>query len=262
LTLEGFLPPPNFALVDRATWATGAQGRPRPDDSPVDQIEWREIYIPLSTRIEKMISGVPLLVGVAGSVAAGKSTFAGALAALLDDAVVISTDSFLLPTAALGRRAGFKGFPDTYDRALFDDTLRRLAAGESVMVPRYSHEIYDIAGQQRVPAASVVIVEGINALAPDISFGIYLDASEPDLRAWYVARFLAHIDEARRDPSSFFAQWVGLPETDARQLANMVWETVNLVNLVENILPTRWNADLVMRKARSHNVEAIALRAG
>jgi type I pantothenate kinase len=259
---EGFDPPPEYVVVDRATWARRAS---EPMSMPmarsaVDETEWREIYVPLGDLVRPMIGDRPLLVAVAGSVAAGKSTFAAALASLFDSARVISTDSFLLPNSVLGRRAGFKGFPDTYDHQLFADTLRRLAAGETVTIPRYSHEVYDIAGDQVVEPAAVVIVEGINALQSHGALGIYLDAREPDVRSWYVTRFLALIDEARHDPSSFFAQWTGLSPVDAAALATTVWETVNLVNLEENILPTRWHADLVLRKDINHHVQAIARR--
>jgi type I pantothenate kinase len=264
---EGFDPPREFEVFDRAEWGARFSGPTpgTPRGEVVDPVEWREWHVPLGHFIARArpVEGRPMLVGVAGSVAVGKSTFANSLAGLFDDAAVISTDGFLLPNAILGARAGFKGFPDTYDQALFTDTLTRLAAGETVTIPRYSHEVYDIAGPPHVVApASVVIIEGINALSPLCAVGIYLDAAEPDVRAWYVARFLEHIDAARADPSSFFAKWTGLSEAAARDLAVSVWEMVNLVNLEEHILPTRWTADVVVRKGANHLIEAIAVRAG
>ena len=289
-----FLPPAGFRLLDRAAWSTIGRGRAPevaspPAGGPIDLAEWTEVYVPLAHIIgvhidaraelsrHLLAAGLtgwgagPCIIGVAGSVAAGKSTFAATLASLLTarperpTVRVLSTDGFLRSTAQLGTRAGFKGFPDTYDNDLFDHVLGALAQGATgVMVPQYSHELYDIAGPPiDLGAPDVVILEGVNALghpADYCTLRIFLDAAEPDLRAWFVARFVGLIDDARSRPESFFAQWTGLRDADARDLALAVWETVNLVNLEEHILATRWRADFVLRKGPDHRVEAIAVR--
>lgn len=288
--------PPGFNLLPRKAWAAIGRGRAPagaspPPDSPVGEAEWREVYVPLAhvvgihlddrvaLRRRLAATGLPaadgaLMIGLAGSVAGGKSTAAAALAALLrarpdrPTVKVVSTDGFLLPNATLAARdlVAKKGHPESYDAGLITQTLGALASGaSSVSIPRYSHEVYDISGPPQVlKRPDVVIVEGINALGTPIAdycaFRIYFDAAEADLRAWYVDRFLTLIDAARADPSSFFAQWTGLSPTDARTLAESVWEHVNLPNLTDHILPTRWRADLVLTKNGSHSVTSVAVR--
>jgi len=206
-----------------------------------------------------------LIVGLAGGVAAGKSWFARDLAELIDGAQVISTDGFLLPNAALAARGlgARKGFPESYDTELAADVLRRITSGEpDVHVPGYSHLTYDIDGPpQVVNQPAVLIVEGINALQPPItgfcSLRVYLDADEPDLRRWYISRFLQLVEQAE----GFYAQWAGMPEDEVRGLATMTWEYINLPNLTGHILPTRSTADVVVRKAADHSVAAVAVRA-
>lgn len=291
---DDFCAPAGFLVIDRDSWSAMGRGRAPdvavpPAGGPVGLDEWTAAYVPLAhivgihldarTDLNRRLVAAglpgqgagPCIIGVAGSVAAGKSTFAGTLAALLTARPerpvvrVLSTDGFLRPTAALGDRAGFKGFPDTYDNDLFDAVLGRLAAGETgITVPRYSHELYDIVDPPiDLGAPDVVILEGVNALghpADHCSIRIYLDAAEPDLRRWFVARFLTLIDDARSRPGSFFAQWTGLGDSEARSLAAAVWEAVNLVNLEEHILATRWRADFVVRKGGDHQLDAVAVR--
>ena len=306
---QGLITPPGFSVIDRPAWAALGPGRPPdataaraaafpPADSPVSDREWEEVYVPLGHvvglhvdahgRLGARLSAVglgartgPLVIGLAGSVAAGKSTFATALAALLSarpdrpSVEVLSTDGFLLANRVLAPRGllARKGFPETYDHELVARVLGALAAGApEVAVPRYSHDVYDVAGDPQVLSRpDIVILEGVNTLAPGrpgapvepadfCALRIYLDAAEPDLRAWYVERFVALIDEARGRPTSFFAQWASLDASAARALAASVWEQVNLVNLTEHILPTRWRADLVLRKDADHAVAEVAVR--
>jgi len=209
----------------------------------------------------------PFIVGVAGGVAAGKSWFAEELRGALGGrrVEVISTDGFLYSNADLAARglAARKGFPESYDRELAMNVLQRVAAGDrEVAVPRYSHRSYDIEGPPHVIGeVEVLIVEGVVALQPPVadfcSLRIYLDADEPDVRGWFVERFVQLVENAQDD---FYAQWAGMRADEVRRLATMVWEQVNLPNLVAHILPTRWTADLVVRKAADHSVAALAVR--
>jgi len=209
----------------------------------------------------------PLIIGIGGGVAAGKSHCASSLAALLSGAraEVISTDGFLFSNAELEARGLFarKGFPESYDHALASDVLARLASGaEMVEVPCYSHQTYDVDGPpQVVHRPDVVIIEGVMALQPPIaefcSLRAYLDADEADLRGWYVSRFLTLVEEGE----GFYAQWAGMGADDVSRLATAVWEHVNLPNLVDRILPTRPTADVIVRKGADHSVAAVAVRA-
>ena len=209
----------------------------------------------------------PLIIGVAGSVAVGKSRCAFELRTLLEGGrrvEVVSTDGFLFPNATLVARGLFarKGFPESYDAECATDVLARIASGEAgVAVPRYSHRTYDIEGPpQVVDRPDVVVLEGIVALhAPFRDFcsvGVYLDAEEADLRRWYVERFVELVVAGE----GFYAQWAGMGGDEVRALASMVWEHVNLPNLTDHILPTRWTADVVVRKGADHTATAVAVR--
>jgi len=296
--------PEGFTLWPRSAWAAIGRGRAParaepPTWSPVGKAEWDEVYVPLAhivgLQMEERVAlhrrlaaaGLagsgdgPFIIGIGGSVAAGKSTCAQTLATLLSArpgrplVEVVGTDGFLLPNAELAARGllARKGFPETYDQPLMRRVLGALATGVSpVVVPRYSHDVYDIAGDpQVIVRPDVVIVEGVTALAfgsaelpvsaaDFCALKIYLDADEPDLRGWFVARFRRLVDEAADDPSSFFAQWSGLRPTEVLSLAVTVWESVNLANLLEHILPTRWRADLVLHKGCDHAVTSVAVR--
>jgi len=294
---------PGFRTLDRAAWAAIGRDRAsgdaaRPPGAPVRESEWQEVYVPtaavagahleaavdLRRRLRRAgLPGAPgpFLIGVAGSVAAGKSTFATGLAALLTArpdrprVEVVGTDGFLLPNAVLAERGllARKGFPESYDHGLFGRVLAALAAGDdTVAMPRYSHEVFDLDGDPQVlRRPDVVIIEGINAFAPAppaapveaadlLNLRIYLDADEADLRRWYVERFVHLIDEARTRPHSFYARWAGLDDLEARRLAVGVWEHVNLPNLRDHIAPTRRRADLIVRKGSNHAVTGVAVR--
>lgn len=205
--------------------------------------------------------------GIAGAVAVGKSTLAAGLAEALAplSVEVITTDGFLRPNDELAA-AGLlmqKGFPATYDVDAMVRFLEELAAGRPAAAPVYSHATYDIvAGESRVvPAADVVILEGVNALQPPVAAAldlrVYVDADEPVVRAWYVARFLEQVDAAASDPSSFYRRFLDLDAGGRRAMAVAVWEGVNLVNLTDHILATRDAADLVVRKAADHAMAVV-----
>jgi type I pantothenate kinase len=220
----------------------------------------------------KRADGAAVVVGVAGAVASGKSTLAAAVAhaATTDGAPteVVSTDGFLLPNSVLSERGLLmhKGFPESYDvdalRAFVDEVH---AGGGEVIVPQYSHEVYDVvAGEPlHVDADAVVVVEGVNALSalPDLlDFAVYLHAEEADLERWYVDRFQRLCDEARDDEKSFYRQFTTMSADEIDALARSTWRSINLVNLRENIAPSRALADCVVVKGPDHAVVAIEVR--
>lgn len=211
----------------------------------------------------------PSVVGIAGAVSVGKSTFAAALAAAVVadgwTAEIVSTDGFLYPNDTLAARGltTHKGFPESYDVAALRRALDALRAGATgVHVPIYSHEIYDVApGSGRVVVASdVYLLEGCNAIgaARDrLDLAVYLDADEEVLERWFVARFLSLVAEARGDPSSFYASMVDLAPDDLESLARSTWRSINLVNLRDHIAPTRALADVVVVKGPDHQVREV-----
>jgi len=275
--------PGGFLVIDRVAWTR--RGEPAGDREHPTAGAWSDVSGPLATLVADALRSAdrPVLVGVAGAVAAGKSTLVGHLAEQVTSGAgrptvaTVGTDGFLLPNAVLAERGllARKGFPETYDHDRFADTLRRLAAGEAhVNVPVYSHEIFDVTGElRRLDRTDVVIFEGINALAvpqragspagdrtaSPYTLGVFVDAEESDLRAWFSERFVSFIDAARSDATSFYAQWIDLTLAEARALAGGVWDTINQPNLVEHILPTRERADVIVHKGHDHTVAAIAL---
>jgi type I pantothenate kinase len=204
-------------------------------------------------------------------VAVGKSTFADALALALAPlrTEVVATDGFLLPNDELSRRGQLmqKGFPGTYDDEAIAAFLDELRAGRAGEVPVYSHATYDrVPGEMRVvdgTAVDVVVLEGVNAMQPDIvsrvDLAVYLDAPEPLVRSWYVDRFLELIAASETDETSFYRRFADLDGEGRRATAAMVWEAVNLVNLTDHILPTRDLAHVVVVKSDGH---AMTLRRG
>jgi type I pantothenate kinase len=228
---------------------------------------------------------VPFVVGLAGSVAVGKSTAARALRELLarwphhPRVSIVTTDGFLYPTAVLEERGLMqrKGFPESYDVRALREFVHDLKAGKDrVTSPVYSHLVYDVVPGQAVVVErpDIVIVEGLNVLqtAPAVDgqarvfvsdyfdFTIYVDAETDAIRAWYLERFLALRHTAFRDPSSYFRRYASLSDAEAAETAGRIWAEINEPNLVRNILPTRERADLVLRKGRDHAVEEVWLR--
>ena len=228
----------------------------------------------------------PFIIGVAGSVAVGKSTTARLLRALLSRSPkkpkvdLVTTDGFLLPNAELDARGIMKrkGFPESYDVGAILRFLSDIKAGKRrVKAPLYSHLSYDVLPDtsQTVDQPDILIFEGVNVLQaralpkdgkaiPVVSdffdFSFYIDADEEDLRAWYVSRFMSLRETAFADPESFFHRYASISEAKALQTAERLWRTINLVNLHNTILPTRPRADLVMRKRKDHRIAEVALR--
>jgi type I pantothenate kinase len=229
---------------------------------------------------------VPYIVGVGGSVAVGKSTTARVLQALLarwpnvPKVDLVTTDGFLYPNAVLEREGLMerKGFPESYDLPMLLRFLTDVKAGRRpVRAPVYSHLVYDVLPNHwiEVDRPDILIVEGLNVLQagrapkdgkaiPFVSdffdFSVYLDADEQVLLNWYVNRFLTLRETAFRDPKSFFHRYSNLNDETAVETATSIWNRINLVNLRENILPTRQRADLILKKGESHLVDEVALR--
>ena len=225
---------------------------------------------------------VPYIIGVAGSVAVGKSTTARVLKALLSrwpntpKVELVTTDGFLLPNAELERRGLMqrKGFPESYDGSAILRFLSDVKAGKP---PVYSHLVYDVVPGETVTVErpDILILEGLNVLQPSrmpkdgtvipfvsdyFDFSVYLDADENDLHRWYVNRFMTLRQTAFRDPRSFFRKYAEIPEEEALTIAENLWTGINLPNLQENILPTRQRASLILTKGASHRIQQVALR--
>jgi type I pantothenate kinase len=299
----------------RAEWAALRADEPMPLDAddvrrlralndPISLEEAEQTYLPLSRLIslyveatqalhlasQKFLGGngskVPYIIGVAGSVAVGKSTTSRILRALLQrwpsspKVDLITTDGFLYPNRVLEERGltERKGFPESYDRARLIRFLSDIKSGRPrVGAPVYSHLVYDILPGEEVivDQPDIVIVEGLNILQPGelprtgrpilfasdfLDFSIFIDAEEADLRAWFMERFLQLRQTAFADPKSFFHKLSQMSEEEAIGFGLGAWEQINMPNLRDNILPTRGRADLILTKGRSHAVEEVALR--
>jgi type I pantothenate kinase len=270
---------------------------------PISQSEVDEIYRPLAQLLGVMAAlklrsdtsrreflgedthPTPFIIGIAGSVAVGKSTTARVLQALLRDVEgkpsveLLTTDGFLYPNATLEARGLMtrKGFPESYDQRRLVEALAAIRAGApEVATPLYSHLTYDIIPGQfqyfRRPA--IVVVEGLNVLqistsrdAPEQSvvsdyfdFYIYVDAAEAHIAQWFEERLLALRSTVLQDEESFFHRFAALPESEVVAIARQIWDDINLVNLHENIAPTRGRADLILRKDADHRVHEVLLR--
>ena len=274
-------------------------------NDPISLDEVVAIYLPLSRLLSLYVAAtqglfkatqrfllaekeekVPYIIGVAGSVAVGKSTTARVLQALLarwpntPNVDLVTTDGFLLPNAELTRLGLMerKGFPESYDTRALLRFLGDIKAGKrNVKAPLYSHLVYDVMpGEQSVvDRPDILIVEGLNVLQPArmpkdgtaipfvsdyFDFSVYIDADEADLERWYVNRFLRLRHTAFRDPLSYFRRYAEISEPEAIEVAEALWSRINLANLRENILPTRQRASLILRKGPSHRIEQVALR--
>lgn len=210
--------------------------------------------------------GDAVVVGVAGSVAVGKSTLAAALgdaiASIGPSVHVLTTDAFLHSNAVLSDQGLLmrKGFPESYDLpALVAFVAAMRARSATVTVPVYSHDTYDIVkgGHDPIPASDVVVIEGVNALSalgPSLDLAVYVDAAERDIETWYLERFHRLCVAARDDERSFYRMFVDMPGEEIDAIARRTWRDVNLVNLREHIAPSRADADAVVRKGADHRV--------
>ena len=270
----------------------------------VTMAQVEEIYLPLSRLLNLYVAAaqelhavttkflgkkdgrMPFIIGLAGSVAVGKSTSARVLRALLarwpdhPRVDLITTDGFLLPNAELEARGimNRKGFPESFDTAKLLNFLADVKAGRTaVEAPVYSHFHYDIVPGQRVVVdrPDILIVEGLNVLQPArlpkggeaipfvsdfFDFSIYVDADPLVIEDWYVTRFLRLRQTAFRDPAAYFNRYAHLTHDEAVARATEIWRSINLKNLEENILPTRQRARLILRKGKGHQVERVFLR--
>jgi type I pantothenate kinase len=304
-----------YHVFSRAEWAARREDTPMtltPDEvvrlrslhDRLDIEEIEEIYLPLTRLLSLYVAATqrlflaqqrflstedaktPYVIGVAGSVAVGKSTTARVLQALLarwpnmPKVDLVTTDGFLYPNAVLAREGLMekKGFPESYDLPTLLRFLSDIKAGRRpVRAPVYSHLIYDVIPNHwiEIDRPEILIVEGLNVLQagrlpkdgkaiPFVSdffdFSIYLDADEDVLLSWYVNRFLTLRGTAFVDPKSYFHRYAKLSDEEAIATATSIWTRINLVNLRENILPTRPRADLILKKGESHEVEEVALR--
>ena len=300
-----------YREIGRAEWARLAAGLDQPLSETevvelrgigdrLDLTEVREVYLPLSrllslyatatkqlgaatsSFLDEVDVTTPFVVGVAGSVAVGKSTIARLLRELMSRwpgtprVELVTTDGFLYPNAELERRGLMdrKGFPESYDRRAMVDFLTEVKSGApEVRAPFYSHMRYDIIPDAYVTVRrpDVVIVEGLNVLAPppaphDVAvsdlfdFSIYVDADVEHIESWFVNRFLALRQSAFSNPNSFFKVFANISDEEAVSQALGFWRDINLPNLRENVEPTRHRAKLVLNKAADHTVESVQLR--
>ena len=308
-------PLPQYVDLSRDEWARLRESTPltlsaaelerlRGLNDPVSVQEVTDVYLPLSRLLNLRVAAtqqlhrttstflgtteprVPYVIGIAGSVAVGKSTTSRVLRALLarwtdhPRVDLVTTDGFLLPTAVLEERGLMqrKGFPESYDVRHLVQFVSDIKSGAAeVAAPVYSHTRYDIVPGEFtiVRQPDILIVEGLNVLQTGptrqgaasrvfvsdfFDFSIYVDADEADIESWYVERFMTLRETVFRDPVSYFHHYASLSDDEARSVARRIWASINQANLRENILPTRERAHLILEKAADHAVARVRLR--
>lgn len=302
-----------FVEISRADWAALGRSTELPlTEQEISQIrglgdfldlkEVRDVYLPLSRLLNLYVTEAqrlhsvtsefmgerakrtPFIIGVAGSVAVGKSTVARLLKEMLSRwpstprVELITTDGFLHPNAELERRNLMhrKGFPESYDRLALLKFVADIKSGvERVSAPVYSHLSYDIVpgAEVIIESPDVVIVEGLNVLQPPVmgqevalsdyfDFKIYVDADVANVTKWFLGRFEQLREGAFTNPKSYFHKYAEMPFEEALERAIEIWNTINLPNLIENIQPTRSRATLVLQKGSEHAVQSVLLRKG
>lgn len=300
-----------FETVSREAWAALAPSTPLPLSeteivqlrglsTPLDMREVDDVYRPLSRLLSLYVessrqlhgttsnflgerdASTPFVIGIAGSVAVGKSTVARLLRELMSRwestprVELVTTDGFLYPNAELERRGLMhrKGFPESYDRRALLSFVSEVKSGaDEVRAPFYSHLSYDISPNTHVTVRQpdVLIVEGLNVLQPPAAdqdlalsdlfdFSIYVDAAEADIAKWYEERFMALQQGAFANPESYFHRYAALSDNEARETARAFWNDINLPNLRDNVLPTKSRARLILEKGENHAVERVLIR--
>jgi type I pantothenate kinase len=305
-----------YVELDRDAWAALGAATEQPlteaevervrglgDELDLDEVA--QVYLPLSRLLSLYVESAgalhraqesfldqpqpprtPFVIGVAGSVAVGKSTTSRVLQQMLahwpehPSVSLVTTDGFLYPNAELERRGLLhrKGFPESYDRkALLRFVIDIKSGKDEVVAPTYSHLVYDVTPDNPVvvQGPDIVVIEGLNVLQPArarddgrvglavsdfFDFSVYVDAATADIRRWYTERFLRLRETAFREPASYFRRYADLTEDEAVAEAGRIWDTINGPNLSRNIAPTRARASLVLRKAGDHSVSWVRLR--